>query len=82
MDHVGRLAVSCSESQEGTATEIWILILLRQMSYFPEQRENFTSDLLAFSLINENTVEKILETRITEVGGLSRRGEGVSFSYT
>ena len=40
------------------------------MSYFPEQRENFTSDL-AFSLINENTVEKILETRITEVGGLS-----------
>ena len=52
------------------------------MSYFPEQRENFTSDLLAFSLINENTVEKILETRITEVGGLSRRDEGVSFSYT
>ena len=50
------------------------------MSYFPERRENFASDLLAFSLINENTVEKILETRITEVGGsYLRHGEGLSF---
>ena len=50
------------------------------MSYLPEQRENFTSDLLAFSLINENIVEKILETRITEVCGLYlHQGEGLSF---
>ncbi|XP_057314352.1 zinc finger protein 888-like [Hydractinia symbiolongicarpus] len=35
------------------------------MAYLNPDRENFTNDLLAFTLINEETVEKILETRIT-----------------